>query len=263
MALQPSSLLVASPLSGPGWLHELKYDGYRIGLVVTEDGAGRRATLLSRRHLDWTNNFPAIAAAAATLPARSVLIDGEVVVLLPDGRTDFSALQNASRACDPRLVYYAFDRLFLDGQNLERLALTERNWQKSKCVQRQEFVVGGYLTSAGAPLAALHVGYYEQGSLRFAGKVGTGFQSVESALLARLKSLSLPSCPFAAGSRPKGKDFREAVWVRPTMVIEVEFLEWTPDLHVRHPSFKGVREDKDPATVRAELPEKALAAPSD
>src|SRR4051812_17571360 len=84
------ALLVASPPTGPGWLHEVKYDGYRIGLVLAEDGAGRHARLFSRRRLDWTSNFPAIAAAAATLSARSALIDGELVVLLPDGTTDFS-----------------------------------------------------------------------------------------------------------------------------------------------------------------------------
>src|SRR6266498_212136 len=86
------ALLVASPPSGPGWLHEIKYDGYRIGLAVTEGRGGRRATLQSRRRLDWTKNFPTIAAAGAGLPVRNALIDGEVVVLLPDGRTDFFAL---------------------------------------------------------------------------------------------------------------------------------------------------------------------------
>src|SRR6266496_283682 len=213
------ALLVTSPPSGPGWLHEIKYDGYRIGMAVAEDRGGRRATLLSRRQLDWTKNFPAIAAAGARLQVRSALIDGEVVVLLPDGRTDFSALQNARGGAGSRLTYYAFDLLFLEGQSLERLPLSERkarleqllssqptgpiryadhfpgeglpffkaacehraegivskkisapyragsrnaDWQKSKCVQRQEFVVGGYLTSAGAPLAALHVGYYDE-----------------------------------------------------------------------------------------------------
>jgi len=283
-------------------------------MAVAEDRGGRRATLLSRRQLDWTKNFPAIAAAGARLQVRSALIDGEVVVLLPDGRTDFSALQNARGGAGSRLTYYAFDLLFLEGQSLERLPLSERkarleqllssqptgpiryadhfpgeglpffkaacehraegivskkisapyragsrnaDWQKSKCVQRQEFVVGGYLTSAGAPLAALHIGYYDaEARLRFAGKVGTGFQSIESKLLAQLKPLSLPSCPFSADSRPKGKDFREALWVRPSLVVEVEFLEWTPDLHIRHPSFKGVREDREPSSVRAEVPQR-------
>jgi len=309
------ALLVAAPPTGAGWLHEIKRDGYRIGAAVqrTAKSKPNKATLLSRRRLDWTKQFPAIAAAAAKLPVEDALLDGEVVILLPDGRDDFHALQNAGGRQDPRLVYFAFDLLYLDGESLLRLPLIARkerlaaiisasppgpiqysdhftgegsaffevasaagvegvvskratstyrpgsrtaDWQKTKCTQRQEFVVGGYLKSDATALAALHVGYYDSDgtTFRFAGKVGTGFQTIEAALLRELKPLSRLTCPFATSARPTGKDFREAIWLTPTIVVEVEFLSWTPQHHLRHPSFKGLRRDKDPASVRREEP---------
>src|SRR4029453_14205736 len=83
--------LVKEPPQGDAWLHEIKYDGYRIGCRI----ARGRATLYSRNGKDWTANFPEIARAAERLDAGSALIDGEVTVVLPDGRTSFQALQNA------------------------------------------------------------------------------------------------------------------------------------------------------------------------
>jgi bifunctional non-homologous end joining protein LigD len=77
--------------SGEQWLHELKYDGYRIACIV-EHGQVR---LLSRRDRDWTESFPEIAAAARELPVESAILDGEVAIVLPDGTTSFRALQNA------------------------------------------------------------------------------------------------------------------------------------------------------------------------
>jgi bifunctional non-homologous end joining protein LigD len=122
------ALLVTAPPTGAGWLHEIKRDGYRIGAAVRRTPKSRTtaATLLSRRGLDWTKQFPAIAAAAATLPVHDALLDGEVVILLPDGRDDFHALQNVGRRQDPRLVYFAFDLLHLDGESLFRMPLVAR-----------------------------------------------------------------------------------------------------------------------------------------
>src|SRR5512141_1219615 len=100
------ALLVSEAPEGHDWVHEVKYDGYRIGCAI-ERG---RATLFSRRGKDWTAAFPEVASAALELPARAALLDGEVAALLPDGRTSFQALQNAGSARPP-LAYFVFDLL--------------------------------------------------------------------------------------------------------------------------------------------------------
>lgn len=108
---------------GDEWLHEVKFDGYRIGCRVD----GNDVQLVSRRGKEWTPQFPELAAAARRLPVRQALLDGEAAVLRADGRTSFQALQNAfgggSRA---GLVYVAFDLLHLDGQDLTALPLEDR-----------------------------------------------------------------------------------------------------------------------------------------
>ena len=116
--------LVDEPPDGDEWLHEIKFDGYRIGCLIRSG----RATLISRNGNDWTGAFPEIAKAALDLSARDGLIDGEVVMLLPDGRSSFQALQNASsgKASRDALVYFVFDLLRLDGQALEQLSLEDR-----------------------------------------------------------------------------------------------------------------------------------------
>src|SRR5262245_24555092 len=116
--------IVKSPPSGDRWVHEIKYDGYRIGCVISKD----RVRLISRNGHDWTNVFPSIADAARTLPTDDALIDGEVAMLLPAGRTSFAALQKAAAGTTPHasLVYFVFDLIRLDGQRLDRLPLEER-----------------------------------------------------------------------------------------------------------------------------------------
>src|SRR5436190_1000147 len=114
--------LVKTAPSGPEWVHELKYDGYRIGCRID----GGRATLVTRNGNDWTKAFPEIAEAAARLKVKTALLDGEVCVVLPDGRTSFQALQNLSREDRRRLVYFVFDLLFLDGRPLAREPLDVR-----------------------------------------------------------------------------------------------------------------------------------------
>lgn len=115
--------LVEAPPSGSGWLHEIKLDGYRI-LARLERG---KVELISRNGNAWTRNFPDIAAAVAALPAKSALLDGEVAILLPDGRTSFQDLQNALQGrSDPRLFYFIFDLIHLDGWDLSQVPLLER-----------------------------------------------------------------------------------------------------------------------------------------
>lgn len=115
--------LVDAPPRGDEWLHEVKFDGYRME-CIKEDG---RVRLLSRRGNDWTARFPAIVAAALRLKPRRVILDGEAVALLPDGRSSFQALQQVLHTDPPgATVYYAFDLLRLEGEDLRRLPLEER-----------------------------------------------------------------------------------------------------------------------------------------
>jgi bifunctional non-homologous end joining protein LigD len=115
--------LVDEAPRGEEWLHEIKYDGYRV-LCEVDAGAVR---LWTRHGKDWSDRFRPVAEAARRLPARQALLDGEVVVLEPDGTTSFQALQNSlSGGRDEDLVYFAFDLLYLDGYDLRRAALRDR-----------------------------------------------------------------------------------------------------------------------------------------
>jgi len=299
--------LVKTAPSGEGWLHELKYDGYRIGCRI-ERGT---ATLISRNGKDWTDAFPEIAMAAAALKVKSALLDGEVCVVAPDGRTSFQALQNLAGSDRGRLVYFAFDLLHLDGRTLtgepletrksalrrivggrriqfsdhleadgpaafreacrlglEGIISKPRNqpyqsgkrlgWVKTKCSRRQELVIGGFTDPEGSRegIGALLVGAYKDERLVFAGKVGTGF-TVKSArdLRRQLNALEARDCPFSP--RPAGWLGTHAHWVRPVLVAEVEFTEWTDEGKIRHPSFQGLRRDRTAASVVREEPKAA------
>ncbi|MFN2608330.1 MAG: non-homologous end-joining DNA ligase [Acidimicrobiales bacterium] len=128
-----------------------------------------------------------------------------------------------------------------------------RCWLKLKNHHRQDFVVGGWLVGEGARserFGSLMVGYYDSdGALRYAGNVGTGFTEARlTELTAALAALRCDSSPFADAPRLGGR----MVFVEPALVAEVEFGEWTGDGHLRHPSFKGLRDDIDPRDVRRE-----------
>ena len=294
--------------TGDEWLHELKYDGYRIGCRID----GGAVTLLSRKGNDWTASFPEIARAAKALKVKSALLDGEVCVVLPDGRTSFQGLQNLASADRARLVYFVFDLMYLDGRSLageplvarkaalkaivrgERIQFSDhleadgpdafreacrlrlegiiskpRNqpylsgkragWLKTKCVQRQEFVIGGFTDPEGARegIGALLVGFYDDDRLVFSGKVGTGFTTKGAReLRTRLNAIEIRESPFSPP--PAGWLGKNAHWVRPQLVGEVEFAEWTDEGKIRHPSFQGLRKDKP---ARSVVRERAAAAP--
>ena len=305
---QLATLVSAAP-AGEDWLHEVKYDGYRIGCFI-DDG---HVKLLSRNGNDWTDKFAEIVEAAKSLGLRRALLDGEAVVLLGDGRTSFQALQNAfSGGSRAGLVYFVFDLLHLEGADLAGLPLEERKaalqsalagagasgriryadhvpgngdvvlqeacrlglegivskrrgdpyrpgrndgWVKTKCIRRQEFVIGGFTDPEGsrAGIGALLVGFYQDGHLRFAGKVGTGFtRKLAEDMRRRLDAIGQSECPFTP--TPPGPLGRRAHWVRPELVAEVAFAEWTAEGRVRHPSFQGLRQDKRPAEVISERP---------
>jgi DNA ligase D-like protein (predicted ligase) len=115
--------LVDEPPEGPEWLHEIKFDGYRMHARL-DRGAVR---LLTRTGLDWTHKYPAIAAPVASLPAREAYLDGELCGIRPDGTTSFSLIQNASDTGNgDALVFFLFDILHLDGETIGPRPLTER-----------------------------------------------------------------------------------------------------------------------------------------
>src|SRR5437868_6088992 len=115
--------LVKEAPDGPDWLHEIKFDGYRMHARL-ERG---RVQLLTRKGLDWTHKYPAIAKALQSLPASQAYLDGELCGLRPNGTTSFDIIQNASEPGNQAaLVFFLFDLLFLDGADLRGLPLIER-----------------------------------------------------------------------------------------------------------------------------------------
>ena len=125
------------------------------------------------------------------------------------------------------------------------------DWLKLKCTKEQEFVVGGYSDPKGARvgLGALLLGYYEQRKLKYAGEVGTGFSNqMLQQLREQLSRLEQPAPPFEGEALPRSG----VHWVRPRLVAQIAFTEWTRDGKLRHPRFKGLRRDKRPQEVTRE-----------
>jgi bifunctional non-homologous end joining protein LigD len=292
--------------SGSGWIHEMKYDGYRCLLGI----GGGKAKVYTRSGLDWSDKFPEIVEAAAQMEVGSALLDGEIVSLDEKGNTGFSALQQAISEGGRGLTLFLFDALEIDGEDLTGLPTIERkgrlaslvgegkpptilyaehivghgeklfdamceagqegiiskradspyrggrtkSWLKIKCTYRQEFVILGWSQSdkKGRGFRALLLGVYEEGKLRYAGKVGTGFSNqVQQDLLERFEKIAAekPAAPV-----PRA-DARGAHWVKPSLVCEVAFAEFTSEGVVRHGSFLGLRSDKKPTEVVEEAPQ--------
>ena len=137
-----------------------------------------------------------------------------------------------------------------------------KDWLKIKCVKSQEFVIGGFTDPAGsrAHLGALLLGVYDdERNLRYAGRVGTGFNAKTLAdLRPRLDKIAHKSPPFS--NPPTGGDAKGVHWVRPELVAEIAFTGWTSDGLLRHPSFKGLREDKPAKKVKRETATSAFKA---
>ena len=303
--------LVDQVPEGDEWVHELKYDGYRL-LSRIQDGT---AALFTRNGHDWTSKLRRIADSVSSLSKQGWL-DGEVVALMPDGSISFQALQNAfDTRSETNLVYYVFDLLYLDGYDLMKTPLIDRkhmlasllenqedstlirysdhiagkgdvvfaeacrsgmegiiskridapylgsrnkNWVKVKCGQRQEFVIGGYTEPSGSRMkfGALLLGVYDrQGQLRYAGRTGTGFSERSlKELHKRLAVLAQSRPPFV--NPPTGTDARGVHWVKPKLVAEVAFAQWTDEGLLRQAAFQGLREDKPARSIIHERPQR-------
>ena len=306
--------LAKSPPSGERWLHEIKFDGYRLEAQIQRGGV----RLLTRTGLDWTEKFGgAVITAFKGLPVREALIDGELVVENAAGASNFSSLQaDLSEGRTDRFVFYAFDLLYLDGYDLREAPLVARmaalekllgqgvgplrlsghfdedgavvlrhacrlglegivsklrdspynsgrgkGWIKSKCSDRQEFVVAGFVpsTAAADAIGSLVLGVYEGDALRYVGRVGTGFSAATArALFRTLEPMRVAASPFA--DRLSAEEARQVRFVRPELVAEVDFRAWTADNILRHASFVALREDKPAREVVRESPV-AEAAP--
>jgi bifunctional non-homologous end joining protein LigD len=305
--------LVDTVPTGTRWLHEMKYDGYRVLLAV----GGGTAVAYTRSGLDWSEKFAGLVEAASKLKVASALIDGEAVVLDADGRSSFQALQNALKGAPADIDYCAFDLLELDGEDLTQLPLTERKarlekilpkggdrlrysdhivgdgekllhqfcdanlegviskkidgryvgsrsggWLKTKCIRRQEFVVVGWTPSDKSRLfRSLILGVHEDGVLRYAGKVGTGFDTQE---IIDLMAVMGPLGQDAPTVKAPRAEARGAHWIKARLVAEIAFTEMTDEGTLRHPSYLGMREDKKPEAVviETEAPVETVAMAS-
>ncbi len=298
--------LKASPPGGEGWIHEIKFDGYRLQIRI-ESG---QVVMLTRNGLDWTEKFGVpIRQAFEKLPLKTAILDGELVVEQANGASDFSALQSdLSEGRSERFKFYAFDLLYLDGHDVREAKLVDRkrlletliaeddellrfsmhfsekgsvvleharslalegiiskqgdsaytsgrsgDWVKSKCSKRQELVIGGYVPSTATrhAIGSLAMGYYKDGKLMHAGRVGTGYSvTLAQSLYEGLSKIELKKSPF--DNALSADERRGLVYVKPKLVAEIEFQAWSSDHKLRHAAFRGLRDDKAAGEVTLE-----------
>jgi ATP-dependent DNA ligase len=262
-----AATLTQERFTGPDWTFERKYDGIR--LLAFRNGDDVR--LYSRNRLP--QNIPPVAAAIAALPARQLILDGEVTWR------------------DRSLTYHVFDLLWIDGEDMMPLAIEERrarlaglpfraplarvslldeaepweracregwegviakrvgtryehrrspHWLKMKCEATADLTVGGFTDPQGGRvgLGSLLVGHYTDHDFIFAGRVGTGFDTkLLLTLRARLDAVEIPKPPF---TKAVGLPRLRAHWVKPEVVVRVAFIEWTVHGKLRHPRLLSV-----------------------
>jgi bifunctional non-homologous end joining protein LigD len=285
--IEPSlATLIDKVPSGERWVHEIKFDGYRVQ-VHLRDAAVK---VFTRRGNDWTNRFRKIAADTWHINAGSAIIDGEVVVPADDGTTDFSVLQNELKGRSKKIVMVAFDLLYLNGYDLRKVQLFERkallqkiiaetdiqfsesfevdgaemyehacktglegvvskvrdsryvpgrinDWVKKTCAQRETLAIAGFALD-GKKWDGIYLGRRKGKELIYAGKVDHGFDTASGKdLQARLKPLIRKTQPYAKKIAHRG------IWVEPSLLAEIEYRAKSAEGKVRHPFFKGIRED--------------------
>jgi DNA ligase D-like protein (predicted ligase) len=292
---------------GKDWSFEIKLDGFRLEAVKKN----KKVLLYSRRGNLLNRKFPYIAAALDQL-ADDTILDGEIVALDANNRSDFGLLQNF-RSAETRIHYYVFDILIYKGKDLSQLPLAKRrevldralapndhvqtspaevgastrilnfvrqhglegviakrldgayepgrrsgSWCKYRINLGQEFVVGGF-TPGGNGFDALIIGFYDGKQLLFSARVRAGFvTATRRDVFAKIKQLATDKCPFANlpeqsegrwGQGLTAEKMKSCVWLKPRVVVRIDFAEWTTANKLRHTKFVGLREDKDPKTV--------------
>jgi bifunctional non-homologous end joining protein LigD len=294
--------LVAEPFDRKGWIFEVKWDGYRI-LANIKD---HQVRLYTRNNNTYTEKFPEIASELKDY--KDAILDGEVVVVNEKGVSQFQLLQNFMRHHEGRLLYYVFDILYLDGQDLHQLPLSKRkeilktlihskgivrlsdyvtdkgkafykaakknglegivaknfqstyqyghrgmDWLKIKAIQEQEAIICGFTAPRGSRkfFGALILGLYKGKKLEYVGHTGGGFDyELLKDLHGRLKPLMTDQCPFQVAPKTNAP----VTWVKPQLLCEVKFQEWTDDGSMRQPIFLGLRQDKKPKETYQEIP---------
>ncbi|HEU4938170.1 MAG TPA: hypothetical protein VFT39_17045 [Vicinamibacterales bacterium] len=270
-----AATLTQERFTGPEWIFERKFDGIR--LIAFKHGSD--VQLFSRNRLP--QNIPSIARAIADLPVENLILDGEItwdrsgayhvfdVVWLGNrdvrslpleerrellSQLPFSPpLQRVPALSDPnpweRAEREGWEGVIAKRRDSRYEHRRSPHWLKMKCEASQEFVVGGFTDPQGTRvgLGALLVGYVENDDLVFAGKIGTGFDTkLLLELRSRLDALEIATTPF---TKAKGLPRLRAHWVRPEIVVQVAFIEWTVHGKLRHPRLLGVRYDKNPRDV--------------
>jgi len=271
-----AATLTRERFAGPDWVFERKLDGIRL-LAFKQ---GTHVQLLSRNRLAQNAAYPSFVDAVARLPVRDVILDGEATgvwnardelgyhvfdILWLDGR-DLTALPlEARREQLERLAFEPPLRLVPRLDHAAPWELAERegwegviakrrdsayehrrspHWLKMKSEASQELVVGGFTEPRGkrVGLGALLVGYFEGPDFVFAGKLGTGFNDrLLRDMREQLVALELPKSPF---TKAEGLPRSNVHWVKPELVVQVAFMEWTSHDKLRHPRLLGVRRDK-------------------
>jgi ATP-dependent DNA ligase len=283
-----AATLTQERFSGPEWIFERKLDGIRL-LAFRH---GREVRLLSRNKLPQNGAYPAVVEALADLPVREVILDGEATgvwgkqgrvayhifdILWLDGRDTTQLPLEERQALLAKLPLKSpltrvpvlrdekpWERACAEGWEgviaKRRGSLYEHrrspHWLKMKCEATQELVIGGFTDPQGGRvgLGALLVGYFSKDKSEFvyAGKVGTGLDTkMLLDLRARLDKLETPAPPFTI---TKGLPKIRTHWVRPNIVVQVAFIEWTGHGKMRHPRLLGVRIDKAARDVVREQP---------
>jgi bifunctional non-homologous end joining protein LigD len=301
---------VKEPFDSPDWIFEVKLDGYR-GITVFDPSG--RPHLWSRNGLPLEQKFPAVAKALSKLKLRSTILDGEIVAVDENGIPRFQLLQRFQKQPTAPTLYYVFDVLWSDGEDITAKPTMDRrpvleliieptagiqvgtyvegegrtlfdltkekgmegiiakrkdsiyrpgkrtsDWLKIKARLQQEFVVAGFTEGKGSRknLGALLLGAYRNGRLHYFGHSGSGFtkKGIQDALK-RMKPLFTEKSPFENPPRIPEK----VQWVKPKLVCEVTFAEWTDDEQMRQTVFLGWRDDKDPREVVKETSNKTIS----
>lgn len=269
-----AATLTQERFTGPEWIFERKFDGIRLLAFKN----GNEVGLFSRNRLP--QNLPSVAHAIKSLPVSNLILDGEITwgggkvkyhvfdVMWLDGQ-DLRSLPFERRrdllrklplsvplerviSLDEKDAQSPWERAQIEGWEgviaKRRDSVYEHrrspHWLKMKCELAQELVVGGFTDPQGkrVGLGALLVGYFDADDFVFAGKIGTGFDTkLLLELRTQLDRLEVPKTPF---TKAVGLPRLRAHWVRPEIVVQVGFIEWTVHGKLRHPRLLGVRNDK-------------------